>query len=112
MNRFIRTAAMLLVLGIPSVAHAQELTVVAASHHTQEYDYNVNSPANSKVWAAWDAEQAAAKAGKMTQAQLDDRIRTAADGSAVEEMISESETEQRYVLANGRCLTISKLTVT
>jgi hypothetical protein len=49
MNRFIRTAAMLLVLGIPSVAHAQELTVVAASHHTQEYDYNVNSAATSNT---------------------------------------------------------------
>ena len=49
MNRFIWTAAMLLVLGIPSVAHAQELTVVAASHHTQEYDYNVNSAATSNT---------------------------------------------------------------
>jgi hypothetical protein len=40
---------MLLVLAIPCVAHAQELTVVAVSHHTQEYDYNVSSPANSNT---------------------------------------------------------------
>jgi len=54
MNRFIRTAAILFVLGVP-VAHAQKLTVTTVSHHTQEYNYTspTQSDTNCKV-GAWD----------------------------------------------------------
>jgi hypothetical protein len=45
----VRIAVFLFALGAANVGYAQSLTVVAASHHTQEHDYTITTPQQSNT---------------------------------------------------------------
>jgi hypothetical protein len=48
-NRILGTTVMLFILGFSAPIHAQQLTVVAVSHQTNEYDYTITTPQNSNT---------------------------------------------------------------
>jgi len=47
---------------------------------------------------------------RLTQTELDDRIRAAARPATVEEIVNETPTKQMYQLSDGRLLTVWKAT--
>lgn len=49
MNRVLGTTAILFMLGFSAPIQAQQLTVVAMSHQTNEYDYTITTPQNSNT---------------------------------------------------------------
>ena len=49
MNRLLGTATILFALGLSAAIRAQQLTVVAVSHQTDEYDYTITTPQNSNT---------------------------------------------------------------
>lgn len=48
-NRLVGITTLLCIIGLPCCIHAQQLTVVAVSHQTDEYDYTTTSPRNSNT---------------------------------------------------------------
>ncbi len=49
MNRVFSVGAMFSILAIPLGTNAQKLVVMAVSHNTQEFDYNITTPQNSQT---------------------------------------------------------------
>ena len=49
MNRVLGNTTILFILGFSAPIYAQQLTVVAVSHQTNEYDYTTTSPRNSNT---------------------------------------------------------------
>ncbi len=49
MNRILGTTTILFILGFSALIHAQQLTVTAMSHQTNENDYTIRTPQNSNT---------------------------------------------------------------